>query len=70
MSFEHNAVEIAKEMVESHLKNGATHLDLDFIADQACELAYKIHERAKAYGLETYRTGSASGSVTSNPHPH
>ena len=46
---EKHAVELAKEMVEHNLKNGATHLDLDFIAKDACDLAYKIHELAKQY---------------------
>ena len=49
MSLEKMAARIACEMVEHNLDAGATHLDLDFIADQSCELAYKIHEKAKQY---------------------
>lgn len=40
----------AKEMVEHNLMNGAVRLDLEYIANEACELAYKIHEKAKSYG--------------------
>jgi hypothetical protein len=38
------AHEYAVEMVEHNLKNGATELDVDFIAKQACELAYAIEK--------------------------
>ena len=46
---ERNAVIFAKEMVEHNLMNGASHLDTSYIAEQACELAYKIHEKVKTY---------------------
>lgn len=53
MTLEEIAITLAKEMVEHNLKCGATHLDTDYIADQACDLAYKIHEKIKRYSLET-----------------
>lgn len=45
---ETNAGLIAAEMVEVHLNHGAT-IDSDEIADKACEIAYKIHEKVKSY---------------------
>lgn len=48
---EKHAIILASEMVEHNLKNGASVLDLDYIAKDACELAYKIHELSKKYGV-------------------
>lgn len=42
------ATRIAAEMVEAHLNHGAL-IDSDEIAEKACEIAYKIHEKSKAY---------------------
>lgn len=42
----------AKEMIEHNLECGATHLNAEFIADQSCDIAYKIHEKVKSYGYE------------------
>lgn len=42
------ATRIAAEMVEAHLNHGAT-IDSDEIAEKACDIAYKIHEKSKAY---------------------
>lgn len=41
----------AKEMIEHNFSCGATQLNLDYIADQACELAYKIDRKVEAYNL-------------------
>lgn len=49
---EKNAGLIACEMVKHNLQSGATSLNLDFIANDACELAYKIHELAEKYEHE------------------
>lgn len=46
---ERMAAMFATEMVEHNLMNGATRLDLDYIATEACELAYMIHEKSKQY---------------------
>lgn len=46
---ERMAAMFAKEMVEHNLMNGATRLDLDYIAQESCDLAYKIYEKAKEY---------------------
>lgn len=42
----------AKEMIEHNLKCGATSLNTDFIAEQACQLAYKIDHKVKSYVTE------------------
>lgn len=49
MTLEESAILLAKEMVEHNLKQGATHLDAEYIAEQACEIAYKVHEKIKQY---------------------
>lgn len=48
MSIEKMATRIAAEMTETYLRNGMP-LDTDMIAEKSCELAYKIHEKAKHY---------------------
>ena len=45
---------LAAEMVDHHLSCGAVKLDSDFIADEACEIAYKIDAKLKAYGEVDY----------------
>lgn len=48
----------AKEMIEHNLKCGAAVLNLNYIAEQACELAYKIDSKIRDYGLDlTTETG-------------
>jgi hypothetical protein len=47
------ATVFGKVIVEHHLKCGAMTLNNDFIADQACDLAYKIYEKVKDYGDTT-----------------
>lgn len=48
------ATAFAKEIVEHHLKCGATTLNTDYISDQACELAYKIDKRIKEHVGDDY----------------
>lgn len=43
------ATRIAAEMVSHYILGGATHLDLDFIAKNACDLAYKISEEVSQH---------------------
>ena len=50
MSIEKMATRIAAEMTEAYLRSGMV-LDTDMIAEKSCELAYKIHEKAKQYGV-------------------
>lgn len=50
------ATVFAKEMIEHNLMNGATRLDLDYIANESCELAYKIHEKVKQYTGDKHLT--------------
>lgn len=45
---EKNAGVIASEIVENYIKLGIE-LDMDYISDKACELAYKIHEKVNLY---------------------
>lgn len=43
------AHDYAIEMVEHNLKNGALHLDVNYIAKQACELAYAMKQELDKY---------------------
>lgn len=65
---EKNAVIFAKEMVEHNLMHGASHLDTEYIATQACELAYKIHEKSKAYKPHKEPTVSEVTTVVAPTH--
>lgn len=43
------ATEFAKEMIEHNLKNGVQVLDKEYIAKDACELAYLIDKNIASY---------------------
>lgn len=43
------ATMLAQEMVEHNLKNGAQALNKNFIAEDACELAYLIDKKIQGY---------------------
>lgn len=53
------ATEFAKEMIEHNLKNGVQVLDKEYIAKDACELAYLIDKNVVGYeGLTRTKHGN------------
>lgn len=63
------ATMLAQEMVEHNLKNGVQVLDKEYIAHDACELAYLIDKNIRSYeGVEPLKGMQYEKSEDPKPH--